>query len=202
MYSHLSDFVYKVLGHSRAESQASDEPSFKTTDVRRIAETKCGMKVMVRYGGVDDAAALSDFHRRQRPEDLQFRFLSSMSTVSPQRIAEMLDGDHEHKAIVLAFEEHGAAVLGYALVAGDNRFDTAEIALSVDPAFRRRGIASLLVYEAERFAESRGYDMAMLIGSRRNKAVIELERSLGYRISTMPDDATLSLAERPLADGG
>ncbi|WP_158215772.1 GNAT family N-acetyltransferase [Notoacmeibacter marinus] len=198
MYPHLSHLVHKVLRHPKAGSDKAGASSWKTTDIRRFTETKCGMKVMVRYGGPEDAAALSDFHRRQRPEDLQFRFLSSMSTVSPERIAEMLDGDHEHKAIVLAFEEHGAAVLGYALVAGDNRFDTAEIAISVDPAFRRRGIASLLVYEAERFAEARGYGAALLIGSRRNRAVIELERSLGYRISTMPDDATLSMAERPL----
>ncbi|MCP1199153.1 GNAT family N-acetyltransferase [Notoacmeibacter sp. MSK16QG-6] len=198
MYPPLSHLVHKVLRHPKAERRPS-RPAWKTTDVRRIAETKCGMKIMVRYGGPEDAAALSDFHRRQRPEDLQFRFLTAMSTVSPERIAEMLNGDHEHKAIVLAFEEHGRTVLGYALVAGDNRFDTAEIALSVDPSFRRRGIASLLVYEAERFAESRGYGASLLIGSRQNRAVIELERSLGYSVRTMPDDATLSMAERSLA---
>ncbi|WP_158598516.1 GNAT family N-acetyltransferase [Notoacmeibacter ruber] len=167
--------------------------------MRRKTATKKGLPVVLRYGGPDDAGALSDFHRRQRPEDLHFRFLSSMSTVSPERIAEMLNGDHEHKTIILAFDEFENTVLGYALVAGDNRFDTAEIALSVDPSFRRKGIASLLVFEAERFAEARGYHASLLVGSRQNRAVIGLERSLGYEVRTAPDDATLCLAERPLS---
>jgi hypothetical protein len=55
----------------------------------------------------------------------------------------------------------------------------------------------LLAYIAK-YAEGLGLDTIESIENRENRAAIELERDMGFTVSTNPDDPTLVLVRRQL----
>lgn len=72
------------------------------TDWSRDLTTHSGFKFHVRPARPDDVVALGAFFAMVTPEDLRFRFLSSMKKVDEDRLKSMTSEDHRQTESFLA----------------------------------------------------------------------------------------------------
>ena len=72
-------------------------------DWSRELITRTGFKFNVRPAQPSDEAALAAFFTHVTPDDLRFRFLTGLKTVSHDRLAAMTTIDHRQTENFLAF---------------------------------------------------------------------------------------------------
>ncbi len=164
----------------------------------RQLQTRTGFQFHVRPVGPGDEAALSDFFTHVTPDDLRFRFLSSVNVVSHGLLSRMIDVDHRQKENFLAFDTDGTTIIASAMLACDPQLAVGEVAISIRPDFKRRGVSWELLEHVVHFAESLGVATVQSIESNANHAAIELERDMGFTARAYPGDPTLVLVERKL----
>jgi len=160
--------------------------------------TRTGHNFHVRPVTASDEPALAEFFTHVTPDDLRFRFLTSINIVGHDRLAAMTQVDHRQKENFLAFAEDGVTVIATAMLACDAALETGEVAISIRADYKRRGISWALLAHVARFAESIGVQTLQSIESSANHAAIELEREMGFTVHSYPGDATLMLIQRKL----
>jgi len=169
-----------------------------TTKSSRDLQTRSGFCFSVRPVGSGDEAALGAFFAHVTPDDLRFRFLSSVNVVSHHQLSAMIDVDHRQKENFLAFDSDGTTIIATAMLACDPALTIGEVAISIRPDFKGRGVSWELLKHVAEFAESLGVATLQSIESNDNHAAIELEREMGFTARTYPGDHTLTLVERKL----
>ncbi|WP_332804900.1 GNAT family N-acetyltransferase [Sphingomonas sp. RT2P30] len=162
--------------------------------------TRSGYVCHVRPVRVGDEAALATFFAGVSSDDLRFRFLSGMSKVPEARIAEMTHVDHGKTEDFVVFEADGETIVANALLAADEKLDTAEVAISIRHDVRGRGIGWALLDHVARQAKAKGIRKLCSIESHENHAAIELEREMGFTARTYEGDPSLVLLEATLRD--
>ena len=159
--------------------------------------TRSGLSLDVRPVQPGDAPALAALFASLSPEDLRFRFLSAVRTLSPAQLDAMLAVDHQHSEHLLAFDADGTLVASAMVAAGD-RDDTAEIAIAVAGDRRNLGIGWALLRHAVDVARDHGFRRVQTIESVANHAAIEVERDMGFTAHAFPGDASLLVLESVL----
>jgi N-acetylglutamate synthase-like GNAT family acetyltransferase len=163
--------------------------------------TRTGFTFYIRPAAPGDEEALAEFFRHATPEDLRFRFLTSLREVDRDRLEMMTNVDHRRTEDFLAYEMNGGPIIATAMMAADPSMETAEVAVSVRPDYRKRGIGWTLLQRVSRFAEAKGIKTLQSIESRDNSAGIELERDMGFTARPCPGDPTLVILEAKLGGG-
>lgn len=158
-----------------------------------LLATRSGLALRVRPATPADEAVLAALFADITPEDLRFRFLSSVHQVAHEQLAAMLRGDHDLSETFLAFEQEGGALVATAMVAADAARDTAEVAISVHRDFKARGIGWALLAHVVAFARAHGFARLQSIESRDNHRAIDLECEMGFTARPYPGDTTLTL---------
>lgn len=162
--------------------------------------TNGGVDLIVRSAGPADADAIERCFAGVSREDLRFRFLTAVREVGTAQIAAMAHPDHRRHETLLAFRaDQPDPPVAVAMIAGDDRGEIAEVAISVVAAIRGRGVAWTLLEQAARVARTLGYRQLQSIESRDNRAAVDLEREMGFDILPYPDDPTLLLVRADLA---
>lgn len=159
--------------------------------------TRAGLVLHVRPAREDDAALLKRFFEHVAPEDLRFRFLTALPHVSAQQIDAMTHVDHKRTEHLLAFIDGGDCVAS-AMLAGDDRMERAEVAISVDAAHKGQGIGWTLLGHVGKLAKARGFRQLQSIESRANFQAIELEREMGFTVQDCPGDSGCVIVEAKL----
>ncbi|CAN5505460.1 GNAT family N-acetyltransferase [soil metagenome] len=162
--------------------------------------TRSGYSCHVRPVRVGDEAALATFYAGVSSDDLRFRFLSGMSQVPAARIAEMTHVDHGKTEDFVVFAPDGETIVANALLAADDKLDTAEVAISIRHDLRGRGIGWALLDHVARAAKAKGIRKLVSIESYANHAAIELEREMGFTARSYEGDPSLVLLEATLQD--
>ena len=157
--------------------------------------TRDGAEIMLRPVTADDAALLNRFFDGLAPDDMRFRFLSAQPHLSGAQLAAMIDVDHRHREHLLAFESNRNELVASLLIAADDKFEVAEVAIAILPAYKGRGVGWSLLNHAVDLAKKRGVKRLRSIESRDNREAIDVERTLGFRSSDSEGDATLALLE-------
>lgn len=160
--------------------------------------THSGFNFQVRPARPDDEAALQDFFRHVTPEDLRFRFLSSVKEVGHDRLVAMTAVDQQQNESFLAFEHDGGPIIGTAMLACDDSLETGEVAVSISKDYKNRGIGWELLRHLTRRATAKGVKKLQSIENRANVSAIRLEGEMGFTSKPYPD-STLVLLERTLA---
>ncbi len=160
--------------------------------------TRTGYSFFVRPASADDASALSAFFENVTPEDLRFRFLSGMRHVSDERIQAMIDVDHQKSENFLAFDPASLTIIASGMLAAEDGLARAEVAISILPHFKQRGISWTLLNHIARFAEAKGIKSIESLESRSNHVAIELEREMGFTAMPCPGDSTLMIVRATL----
>ena len=162
--------------------------------------TRGGLDLHVRPASADDETILRSFFAELTPEDLHFRFLSPIVKPADNVYDLLLGVDHVRTEDFLAFVEEGGRqrMVASAMLSCDPDTKTAEVAISVHPAYRNKGIGwSLLNYVAED-AERRGMEVLQSIECHDNRDALDVEKDLGFEISFFPGDPCLDLVSKRL----
>lgn len=158
-----------------------------------------GVDLIVRSATPADADAIERCYAGVSREDLRFRFLTAVREVGRDQIAAMAHPDHKRRETLLAFRtDQPDPPVAVAVIAGDERGEIAEVAISVVAAIRGQGVAWTLLEQAARVARTLGYRQLQSIELRDNRAAIDLEREMGFDILPYPDDPTLLLVRTEL----
>lgn len=114
-----------------------------------------GRRVWVRPILPSDAPALAEAVRTADPDTLRRRFLGTPPRLTPTLLAWLTTLDYKRRFAVVAFDpatEHGVAIARFEPL----EEGTAEIAVAVDTAWRRVGLATRLVEVLAEAALERG----------------------------------------------
>lgn len=159
--------------------------------------THSGFTFHVRPARPDDEAALHTFFEQVTPEDLRFRFLTSVKEVGHDRLVEMTEFDHRQNESFLAFEHDGGPIIGTAMLACDDGLEVGEVAVSISRDYKGRGIGWELLGHLTRHAAAKGVKRLQSIEDRANVSAIRLEGEMGFTSRPYPD-STLILLEKVL----
>ncbi|WP_338425992.1 GNAT family N-acetyltransferase [Sphingopyxis kveilinensis] len=157
--------------------------------------TRDGTELRLRPVTADDAPLLDRFFDGLAPDDMRFRFLSAQPHLSSAQLAAMIDVDHRHREHLLAFERNSEELVASLLIAADDKFEVAEVAIAIIPAYKGRGVGWSLLKHAVDLAKKRGVKRLRSIESRGNREAIGVERTLGFTSTVYEGDATLALLE-------
>ena len=162
-------------------------------------KTRAGVKLDVRPASAADEPLLTGFFRKLTPDDLRFRFLSTVKEVGPALIHQLADVDHSRTEDLLAFDEVDHSLVATAMIAADPDLTRAEVAIAVRSDRKGQGIGWTLLRHACDYAAARGILRIESIESSQNSPAISLETEMGFVAKPYPDDATLTLVSKELA---
>lgn len=165
--------------------------------MNEILTTHSGFRFEVRRARAEDEPTLAEFFTHVTPEDLRFRFLGAVKEVSHERLVAMTSSDDPHINNFLAFSTDGA-LIAVATLASDAANRRGEVAICIRQDRKHLGVGWELLAHIARYAEANGLEAIESIESRENRAAIELERDMGFTVTTNPDDPTLVLVQRKL----
>ncbi len=160
--------------------------------------TRGGIELRVRPVSPSDTDIVDRFFDGLTADDMMFRFLSGQQHLSSAQLAAMIGVDHRHREHLLAFDVETGKLAASLLIAADDAFEIGEVAISVDPAYKMRGVGWTLLKHAVDLARTHGLKTLRSIESRANRGAMEVERTLGFRASDYEGDATLALLELDL----
>lgn len=141
----------------------------------------------------DDVEELRSLFSRLSPESRYFRFLAPLSKVDETCLHYLAEVDHQNRdALVATVDEQVVAVARYDRDRADPH--NAEVAVVVEDAWHRHGIATALLRSLSGVATQRGVEHFTAIVAADNRAVARLVRSLPVRASWSWDHGQRDLA--------
>jgi N-acetylglutamate synthase-like GNAT family acetyltransferase len=170
-----------------------------STRWNRDLTTHTGFTFHVRTARAEDEAALHDFFATVTPEDLRFRFLSTVKDVGHDRLVAMTKVDHRHNESFVALEREDGPIIGAAMLACDDKLETGEVAVSISRDFKNRGIGWELLAHVTRYAQAIGVKRLQSLEDRANAAAIRLEGEMGFTSRAYPGEPGLVVLEKSLA---
>ena len=160
--------------------------------------TRTGFEFFTRPAVVGDEQELGKFFDNVTPEDLRFRFLSTVSHVSADQLAALTNYDHRTTENFLAYDRDRTMIFASAILAAGSGLEAAEVAMAILPEYKGRGASWALLEHITRVAKARGIQTLEALESRDHHVAIELEREMGFVASASADDSTLVLLRADL----
>lgn len=159
--------------------------------------THTGFRFHVRRATPKDEAVVERFFDHVTPEDIRFRFLSGMTTVSHEKLRVMTASDDPEVVNFLAFSPN-ETLLAVAMLARCEDEKRGEVALSIHQDYKHQGLSWEILAHICRYADRHGFETVESMESRANHSAIELERHMGFRGIDNPDDPTVVVLRRDL----
>ena len=153
--------------------------------------TRAGFEFFTRPAVVGDEQELGKFFDNVTPEDLRFRFLSTVSHVSADQLAALTNYDHRTTENFLAYDRDRTTIFASAILAAGSSLETAEVAMAILPEYKGRGASWALLEHITRVAKARGIQTLEALESRDHHVAIELEREMSFVATASADDPTL-----------
>jgi len=157
-----------------------------------------GRQILLRPILPEDESQHYEFLSRLTPEDVRFRFFSSVRNLPHSQMARFtqIDFEREMAFIATAPDDRGRAeTLGVVRVITDPDNETAEFAIVVRSDLKGQGLGAALLDKMIAYCRSRG--TRQLIGQvlAQNRAMLGLAESRGFsrRASDSPDTVEVSL---------
>jgi GNAT superfamily N-acetyltransferase len=160
--------------------------------------TRSGLELNVRPASPQDEQAVSDFFGKVSPDDLRFRFLSSLKSVGAGLVHKLVDVDHTATENLLAFEAKDGGLAATAMIAADEQSSDAEVAISVRSDLKGRGVGWAMLQHACDYARARGFKQLHTVELSDNRLAISLEQEMGFTGRPCPDDMNLTILTKQL----
>ncbi len=147
-----------------------------------------------------DSAILADFVRGMSNETRYFRFISSISELTPRMLASLshIDYDREMALLAVVQKDEKDTLIGTARYIDNFDDKSCEFAVVLADEYQGLGLASYLMRQLFQVAADKGIKVMKGIVLAENKHMIEFCRHLGFTIQRDPEDfgqviATLQL---------
>jgi acetyltransferase len=158
-----------------------------------------GEKFVIRPIRPEDTDAHKALFGRLSPEDIRYRFFSSMRAMPAELMARMTDVDYAREMAFIAVREETGETAGVArLVRNDSDGATAEFAVLVDAAAKGRGLATRLMRAILDWGKTQGVTRINGQILADNAPMLGFIRQLGFtvaRIAEEPDIVEATLEE-------
>ncbi len=144
----------------------------------------------------EDADAHAALFTRFTPEDMRYRFFSSLRTVPPEQITRMTDVDYAREMAIVAVRDATGETAGAArLVRNDTDGLSAEFAVAVEPAAKGLGLATALMRAVIAWGKAQG--VLEITGQilADNAPMLAFIRKLGFTVTHMPDEPDIMEAK-------
>ena len=178
----------------------ADGPTPLISEWSASLTTLSGLRLNIRPAAPEDEMTVREFFASLGPDDLRFRFLSPMPRLCESLYDTLLRVDHVRTEDYLVFvdEDGEDRMVASAMLSCDPETKTAEVAISVHPSFRNKGVGWSLLDFIARDAEQRGMKVLQSIECPDNRGALEVEKDLGFEISFYPGDPRLNLVSKRL----
>ncbi|HSR25262.1 MAG TPA: GNAT family N-acetyltransferase [Candidatus Eisenbacteria bacterium] len=168
------------------------ETSVRLADHRRVS---------IRPVLPTDATELAEAIRTADPETLRARFMGGPPPLTDEVLAQLTEVDYDRRFALVARDDkdRGVAIARYsALPADDNGEVAAEVAVAVDPEWRRVGLATVLIRLLARRAVECGIDRLSASFEAENRPVTELADEAHARVVVSQGVAELQINLRDI----
>jgi acyl-CoA synthetase (NDP forming)/RimJ/RimL family protein N-acetyltransferase len=150
-----------------------------------------GQTVHVRPIVPEDADRLVQFHSRQSPESIYFRYFSPRPQLSERDLHRFTHVDHHDRVAFVALAgDDLIAVARYERYRGT---DTAEVAFFIDDAHHGRGLATLLLEYLAAAGRERGIRRFAATTLPHNRKMLGVFSAAGYQVSSRLDDGVVEV---------
>ena len=139
-----------------------------------MSEIMCieGTALTVRPIAITDAAGLERLFTRLSPASVYSRFFSPMARPPRAALLRLADVDHGRRDALVALD--GDEIVGVARYDARPGSTEAEIALTIEDAWQRRGLGSQLARRLGKVARARGYERFVATMLPDNRAALGL----------------------------
>jgi acetyltransferase len=146
----------------------------------------------------EDEPAVIELFDHMSPDDLRLRFFAPIRHLSHALAARLTQIDYDREMALLALQ-NGVAV-GIAHFYTDPDRQRAEYAIAVRTDQKGRGIGYLLLTHLIDIA--RQWGIGELVGEvlRENERMLQMCHTLGFRVTSDPEDGAVLLVHKPLGD--
>ena len=144
-----------------------------------------GQMLTIRPIRPEDAEAHAALFSRISPQDVRYRFFSTLKTLSPERISRMTQVDYDREIAFVAVRANGDTV-GVSRLVRDR--DAGEFAVLVQADMKGSGLARRLMERLLDWARARG--MTAVVGQvlAENAPMLAFVRRMGFALRRMPDE--------------
>lgn len=155
-------------------------------ELEQWMELDDGTRVFVRPMIPDDVTRIAHAFEVADIETIRRRFFTGAPPTDRTHLEYLANVDYEHRLALLAMDEQGDSVgVGRYEDIGDG---VAEVAIVVEPSWRRLGVGSMLLRLLEEPARTQGFSELLALYLPSNGAVEDLLLQLGYTDRTYEDD--------------
>jgi acetyltransferase len=155
--------------------------------------TPDGVAVTIRPIGPDDAEVLRDFVKALSPESRYFRFMSTLSELTPAMLARFTRIDYCRETALIAVVDDGGheRPVGVGRYFADPEVESGEFALAIADDWQRRGLGRHLLVRLVEIARARG--LTTLSGRilANNRRMLALAKAFGFEIGESLDEAAV-----------
>jgi acetyltransferase len=150
-----------------------------------------GCDITIRPIRPEDAVIEQDFVRGLSEETKYFRFMRSLHELTPEMLVRFTQIDYDREMALIAITEHDGQEEELAVARYITNVDqrSCEFALVVSDRWQRKGIGHRLMHMLMEIARNRGLEEIRGEVLSNNHKMLELMKSLGFRISTDPLDS-------------
>jgi GNAT superfamily N-acetyltransferase len=170
------------------------------SELERHARLPDGTPVFLRPIRPGDWQLLQWGFRRLSQEDIHFRFHGGMARLTDAVARRLATVDYRDEIAFLALSQERPRRRGLGIVRlARSDAETAEIALILLPAWKRRGLGRLLSETALDWARAQGFRRVIALLQQDNLGMRRLASSLGFTLAPMPEEPGLLRAEKVLS---
>jgi acetyltransferase len=152
-------------------------------------------KFTIRPVRPEDAQAHTAFFARLSPEDIRYRFFSTMRELSPELTARLTQVDYDREMAFIAVREATGDTVAVARLACEPGGESGEFAIIVQPDMKGRGLASHLIDRLKDWARHQGLKRITGQILADNHPMLSFIRHQGFAVHRMPDDPEVMEAE-------
>jgi acetyltransferase len=163
---------------------------YPTEWVRHLA-LKDNWRILVRPIRPEDEPLIHDFLKHVTMEDLRLRFLAPMKHFSHEFIARLTQLDYARAMAFVAFDEASGELAGVVRLHSDSVYETGEYAILLRSDLKGRGLGWALMQLLIEYGKAEGLKEIYGQVLRENTTMIEMCRSLGFRVEPDPTERDL-----------
>ena len=154
------------------------------------AVSEKGGEILLRPVRAEDSELVRELFFRLSPESVHSRFFRDIPELSRRMLVSLTQIDYGREIALAAVEAHGLEekLLGLCSLAARPGSEWAEFSVVVRDSWQRKGIGRLLMTRMAEIARSQGRLKIMGLVQRRNRAMLQLGRELGFSMGPPSED--------------
>ncbi len=186
--------ILRPPGEQRASPIITPYPS----ELLTAYEAK-GQNFLIRPIRPEDADAHTEMMSHISPEDMRYRFFSTVKSLTTEQITRMCDVDYRREIAFIAKHSESGATWGVArLVRNDTDGKSAEFAVLVAPAAKGLGLGTALMQQIIAWARTKNVEAIQGQILADNAPMRTFIQRLGFSLHRTPDEPDIMEAKLPL----